>query len=144
LDEDFVALMPTIRMVQTLDPQFVKSYYIAAYFVAKFGDMQDALDIAREGIRNNPKSGLMRANYIQVAFMQDESERDYAEMIEQAEVGLGEDMQWASHADEFEGLGIFRAAYTLVDDTETAAAIDARQKALPSDPETAEAEHHHH
>ncbi|MGV8082418.1 MAG: tetratricopeptide repeat protein [Coriobacteriia bacterium] len=142
LDDTFTVFMPTIRLVQTLDPQFIKSYYIAAYFLAKQGHMDDALETAREGIANNPKSGLMRANLVQVMFMQPEDERDMAEMLRQSEIGLGDDMQWASSDDEFEGLGIFRTAYNLAGDTETAAKIDARQKTLVV-PTTSADEHDH-
>ena len=137
-DASFATFMPTVRIVQALDPQFIQSYYIAAYFVARHGNLSEGLEIAREGVRNNPKSGLMRANYVQVMLMQDENDRNLDEMVAQSEIGLREDMQWASYADEFEGLGIFRTAYKLAGDDETAAKIDARQKALPSDPGTAQ------
>lgn len=140
-DDSFVTFMPTVRLVQSLDPQFVKTYYIASFFLAKQGRIADALEIAREGVANNPKSGLMRANFVQMMILQPENERDAAEMLRQSQAGLAEDMHWSSSEDEFEGLGIFRTAYKLVGDAEKAAEVDARQKALAASADSADNNH---
>ncbi|NTW29074.1 MAG: hypothetical protein HGA39_06905 [Coriobacteriia bacterium] len=131
-DESFGTFTPTVRMVQALDPQFIQAYYVAAYWIARHKSVPEGLQIAEEGIDNNPQSGLMRANYVQIALLAETP--DMTEIMKQATIGIGADMQWASHADEFEGLGIFSAAFNISGDTATVAKLKARQAALPDDP----------
>ncbi len=102
-------LLPTIRLVQALDPQFVQSYYNAAWIVAKRGDFETARGLALQGIENNPRSGLLRASYIQL-LLQDDKEKHVDELAVHADAGTGESTVWADDAEKYEGYAVFAAA----------------------------------
>jgi predicted Zn-dependent protease len=111
-----VEFLPTIRLVQALDPQFEQAYYVSAFMLARLGRMSQALDIAKEGIANNPTSGLMRANYAQLLLMQDKV-KNLPQALELAKAGTQPGTTWASLDDQFEGYGIFRTVFDLAGDT---------------------------
>lgn len=123
--------LPTIRLVQLLNPQFEQAYYVASFVLARQKRMDEGLALAKEGIEQNPKSALLRANYIQLLLMQD-PEKNLPQMLEQARIGLGEDMTYASKDDEFEALGIFRTVYSIAGDRQKARELQQRQDALGS------------
>jgi tetratricopeptide (TPR) repeat protein len=124
-----VEFLPTMRLVQILDPQFEQSYYVSAFVLARRGRMLQALEIARAGIAHNPKSGLMRANYVQLLLIQDKF-KNLPEALKQARVGTQADTLWASGDDQFEGYGIFRAAFKLAADAAAVDRMNAAQEAL--------------
>jgi tetratricopeptide (TPR) repeat protein len=108
--ENLTFLMPNFYLVQKLNPTFVQAYYNAAFILAMRHQWDEAFQVAREGIANNPKSGLMRANYAQVLLLQDEK-ANLSEAYKQALVGVGPDMTYDSIDDEFESLAVFRGVF---------------------------------
>jgi hypothetical protein len=126
---DRLDLLPSIRIVQLLNPQLEQPYYYTSYVLAKFGRMNDALDLAREGIKNNPRSGLLRANYIQLLLMR-RNKRDLPLMLEQARIGLGPNIEFVNDDDAFESLGIFSVPFQLSGDTASVNAIKAMQERM--------------
>lgn len=113
-------MLPVIRIVQKLDPQFVQAYYIASWVVARHGDSAEAMAICREGIRNNPKSGLLRTNYVENMLLQDnarvaqgEGREFIAQAVVQADVAMGADTVWADAAEQTEGYMVAATAYDL-------------------------------
>lgn len=121
--------LPTMRLVQMLDPQFEQAYYVSAFMLARIGRIPQALDVAREGIAHNPKAGLMRANYAQILLMQDRV-KNLPEMLNQARAGTEPDVTWANADDQFEGDGVFRTIFTLAGDTASAEKMAEDQKRL--------------
>ena len=121
--------MPATRIVQLLDPQFQQAYYVSAWVLAKRGRFDDAIAIARDGIRNNPNAGLMRANLVQVLMLQDKK-KNLPRMLEESKAGLREGMTWASLDDQYEGYGVFRAVFELAGDTVTAERLKQAQQDL--------------
>lgn len=107
-----VQFLPTMRLVQILDPQFEQSYYNSSFILARRDMVDEALTIAREGIKNNPRSGLLLANYAQLLLMQDK-QANLPEMLRLADRGVQPDILWANTDDQFEGYGIFRTVYNL-------------------------------
>jgi hypothetical protein len=126
---DRLDLLPAIRIVQLLNPQLEQPYYFTSYVLAARGRMGDALDLARDGIKNNPRSGLLRANYVQLLAMQDKK-RNLPLMLEQAKIGLGANMEFVNADDAFESYGIFRIPFEMIGDKATIAVIDAAQKRM--------------
>ncbi len=124
--------LPTMRLVQALDPQFEQSYYNAAWIVAQRGDMEEALAIAREGVKNNPNSGLLRANYVQLLIL-DDKVSNLDEAYENAVFGLSPEAQWANIDDQFEGYAIFRTVFTLRGDDATADKINGVLERMRAD-----------
>ncbi len=108
--EEQTQMLPTIRLVQMLDPQFVQSYYIASWVLARRGKAGQGLDNAREGVSQNPSSGLLRSNLVQVMLLEDKV-KYAAEAVAQADAGTAPGIIWADDAEKFEGYAIFAAAY---------------------------------
>ena len=128
-NRDFVVFMPSIRLVIALDPQFVQAYYTASYYLARGGKVDQGVALALEGIRNNPTSGLLRANYIEVLQIAS-PKKNLAKMLEQARMGIGANMTYANSDDEFEAYGVFRSVFVRSGDTQTAAVLAKAQERL--------------
>jgi tetratricopeptide (TPR) repeat protein len=103
-------LMPSFYLVQKLDPTFVQAYYNAAFILAMRDQWDEAFQVARDGIANNPNSGLMRANYAQVLLLKGDR-TDLPEAYKQALAGIAPDMTYGSIDDEFESLAVFRSVF---------------------------------
>jgi hypothetical protein len=129
--QDRLDLLPTIRLVQLLNPQLEQPYYDVSYVLMVRGKKADALALAKEGIVNNPTSGLLRANYAQLLFIENKH-KNLALMLEQAKVGLSPSATYSSIDDEFESYGVFRTVYVLAGDKAMAAEVDTAQKKLDS------------
>jgi hypothetical protein len=127
--EDRLDLLPSIRIVQLLNPQLEQPYYYTSYVLAKLGRMDDALELAREGIKNNPRSGLLRANYIQLLLIQGKKS-NLPLMLEQARIGLGPNIEFVNVNDAYESLAIFSVPFQLSGDTASAKVIDASKEKL--------------
>jgi hypothetical protein len=131
--KDNVQLMPTIRLVQMLDPQFVQAYYNASWILWERGDVSQAFSLARDGIRDNPRAGLLRASYAQLLLSEDERNKNdthLAEAVKQADAGTRSDMFWASESDKFEGFAVFSAVYNVAKMNTKAAATKAVVESL--------------
>jgi len=118
-------MLPTIRLVQMLDPQFVQSYYVAAWVAARHGQGAEGLDIARDGVKQNPASGLLRSSLIQIMLLEDKA-RYIREAVAQADAGTAPEMAWADDAEKLEGYAVFAATYRLAgmkQEAETAQAV---------------------
>jgi len=127
--DEIVMFLPTMRLVQMLDPQFEQSYYNSSFIVSRQGKMEEALDIAREGIKNNPGSGLMLANYAQLLLIQDKK-GNMPELLKLAEQAIRPETRWATVDDRFEGYGIVRTVFRLAGNQQMVDAINKAQDAL--------------
>jgi hypothetical protein len=127
LEQKFV--FPTLAIVQALDPQFTQSYFLSSYLIARQGDFDYGLEIAREGVLNNPDSGLLRSNLAQLLYLQDQ-ERNMPEALEHVRIGLSGDIDWANDDEYFEGLAIFRSILETAGETEVAERIGVRMQEL--------------
>lgn len=77
--QDQLNLMPMIRMVNWLDPQFVDGYYVSAWILSQRGDLEGAYEVARDGVEANRESGLLRSSYAQILYLNGEEERAVSE-----------------------------------------------------------------
>jgi hypothetical protein len=127
--QDRVDLLPSIRIIQMLNPQLEQPYYYVSFILALKGRMGDALALAKQGVENNPTSGLLRANYVQLLMMKDRK-ANLAEMKRQTEIGLGSTVTYTSLDDQFEAYGIYRTVYTLLGDQQMVQTLEAEQKRL--------------
>ncbi len=69
-----LSLLPMVRMVNWLDPQFVDGYYISAWILSQRGEVEQAYEIASEGVENNPDSGVLRTSYAQILYLNGEDD----------------------------------------------------------------------
>ena len=128
-DKDFAVFMPDISLVLALDPQFQQAYYVASYFLASNGHLDTGVSLAKEAVANNPKSGLLRANLIEILRMQD-PKKNLPEIVKQTQIGVQPDMTYANIDDAYESLGVFRSVYMETHDTAMAARLREVQKQL--------------
>jgi hypothetical protein len=125
-------LMPTFYLVQRLNPQFVQAYYNAAFILGMRKQWDEAFRVAREGIANNPDSGLMRASYVQVLLMKDKK-ANLSEAYEQSLLGIRPNMTYDNVDDEFESLGVFRGVFAQAGNAALEAATQQRLDKLRSE-----------
>lgn len=121
--QDRLDLLPSIRMVQLLNPQLELPYYYTSYMLYLRGDMRSAMALALEGIHNNPTSGLLRANYTQLLMIQDKR-KNLPLMLQQAKIGLSSAATYNSLDDQYQSFAIFRTVYKLAGDTTMVNAIN--------------------
>jgi hypothetical protein len=105
-----VFVLPTVRVVVALDPQFEQPYFVASLLLARSGHETDGLRLARDGVAANPKSGLLISSLVQMIVI---FEKDYRAAAAEADRGLAPGVRWSTLNDEYEGLAIFREAYKL-------------------------------
>jgi hypothetical protein len=136
---DQTQMLPMMRLVQMLDPQFVQAYYIASWIVARRGDPAEGFRIAREGIARNPRSGLLRSSYIENMMLEDnervmqgQSRVHVKEAVKQADAAVRPDMIWTDDAEKLEGYAVIAAAYRIAGMEEQAQAAKAVAAALGS------------
>jgi hypothetical protein len=130
--KDRTDLLPATRLIQLLNPQLEQPYYYVSYVLAKRGDWKNAMSLAEDGIRNNPTSGLLRANYVQLLLMQD-SKRNLRLAVAQMRYALSREMTYSNAQDQFESYGIFRAVCTLIGDHATDAVLKTEQARLSAE-----------
>ena len=122
-------MVPTLAMVQTLDPQFTQAYYLSSYMIARRGDSDLGIEIARDGIRNNPQSGLLHMNLTQLLYLQDRN-ANLDELVEISKAGLGDDIQWDGGEELFEAYAVFRDVFRVAGDDRYVTRLDEELDAL--------------
>lgn len=119
-------VLPTIHLVVTLDPQFTQGYYVAAWILFERGQRARGLALAREGVRNNPRSGIMIAQLSQLLlFLRDKGPNYLSDAEKWADVGTRENIVWTDDTEKFEGYATFRVVYELTGQKVKAAAVRA-------------------
>lgn len=137
-----VFILPSIRMITILDPHLEQPYGLGSFVVARRGDTDIAIELARRGIEKNPQSGYLRANLAMV-LMYDDKVKNLPEMVELAEIGLGPDIRWSSEEDLYDGLVMFRTTYELAGNQTRVAQINGALEKLRSSESFAETDHDH-
>lgn len=99
---DQTFLVPKMRMVTLLDPTFTDAYYVTSWIVYNRIGPEDGVAVAREGLMANPDSGLMRANLVQLLFLQDK-EGNRAEILRYSRLIAAGDSVWKDDEERFEG-----------------------------------------
>lgn len=130
--KDRADLLPATRIIQLLNPQLEQPYYYVSYVLARRGDWKGAMALAEDGIRNNPTSGLLRANYIQLLIIQD-TKRNLPLAVAQMRYALSRDMAYSSLQDRYEAYGVFRGVCVLIGDKSTDAALAVEQERIAAE-----------
>ncbi len=79
-------LVPYYRMITLLDPHYTRAYYEASEIIYAQGEPDEAIDYAREGVRNNPDSADLHYSLGDLLLL----EGRYEEAIPQFEQALQE------------------------------------------------------
>jgi len=98
-------MLPTMNMVVLLDPQFEQAYYISSFIVFQGDSPAEGVAIAAQGVKNNPESGLLNANYASLLYRQDKV-GNKTKALEAVQNALLPSAKWASPNDQFEGYGM--------------------------------------
>lgn len=84
-------MLPTIAMVQMLDPHLVQPYYIGSWMLINSDRYEDGMTMAERGLAENPDSGILRVNLAQLVSLYTE---DSARAVELGAYVLDHEMQW--------------------------------------------------
>lgn len=122
-EQDWV--LPTVRFVVELDPQFVDAYYGAAYQLCARGDVDTGLELARLGVNNNPRSGILRASLAEILLLYAEEPGAAAT---QADAGLTAD--WSDPIEKYRGYAIFYQVFRAAGMADKAESVKAELDAL--------------
>jgi hypothetical protein len=120
-------IMPTIRIVLALDPQFEQAYFVASFLLVRSGHKAEGMQLARDGVTANPKSGVLIASLAQMIQAFEKDDKAAAAVADKA---LQPGVHWDSPLDEWQGLAILRDIYKLVGETAKYDKVIARMKVL--------------
>jgi hypothetical protein len=119
-------VLPTLHIVQVLDPQFTQAYYVSAWIIFARGDRRGGLANARDGVRNNPRSGLMITQLTQfLLLMRTDGPQYLPEAVKWADRGREKDVVWTDSEEKVEGYGQFRVIYERTGQTEKVLQVEA-------------------
>jgi hypothetical protein len=136
-------MLPSIKAIVSLDPQFVEAYYVAPAILIQSGRepgisaaeaavrLKAGLDLAKEGAANNPKSGIALSSYAQLLFT---SADDLQAALPFADASLGSDIVWRTDEEKWDQYALLRVIFTKNGDTAKAAGITAVMDAISADP----------
>jgi tetratricopeptide (TPR) repeat protein len=115
-------MIPTMRIVTWLDPEFVDAYSSAAWVVWRVGELDKALEFAGEGVEINPEAGELRSVYAQLL----QFDGDLDEAAVQAEAALGEDVIWRDLDEQHNGYVVIRSVFLEADQVALYEEVDRR------------------
>jgi tetratricopeptide (TPR) repeat protein len=125
--KDQVFLLPNLRMVLVLDPQFIQAHYMAPWILRDNGRIDEALSVARAAVEDNPDSGLLHTALAQLLYLE---KRDRAESLRQADLAMRPNQLWADDTEQWEALKIIADIYRSAGLTTKADAAIAVTKQL--------------
>lgn len=117
-------MIPSLYMVILLDPQFTQAYYMASFMVGRMVTADEGIALARQGVRNNPESGLMHANLAQLLYMQDKK-RHRTEILRNITAALDKKSTWIDNEERYEGYVLMARMLDTMGFKGDAAKIDA-------------------
>jgi hypothetical protein len=122
LDEQ-TYMMPTLNMAVMLDPQLTQPYYVAAWVLARRGEVDEGLALAARGVENNPQSGLLRVNHAQLLALFTDDE---AATVAEANAVLGEDIVWTGLGEQHDGYASVHAILQNAGEDERVTYVELR------------------
>jgi hypothetical protein len=140
---NMVFMLPNIKAIVSLDPQFVEGYYVAPEILIESGQkpgipaaeakvrLQTALDLAKEGVINNPKSGLLLTSYAQLLYT---GAKDLNAAVPYARAALASDVVWRTDEEKWDQYAIMRAIFEKSGDTTRATAAQTVMDNISADP----------
>ncbi|MDA3935819.1 MAG: hypothetical protein PF636_02990 [Actinomycetota bacterium] len=111
-------MLPTIELVVMLDPEFEQAYYVAAWVLARRGDVDAGVELAQQGVDANPRAGLMRINLAEILLFM---AHDEVGAVREVDVAL--QSEWTDALEKHQGFAIARGIYAATGETEKEAAV---------------------
>ena len=113
-------MLPSIKAIVTLDPQFVEAFYVAPQILIDSGvlpgvpsavaaaRLEAALDLAKEGAVNNPKSGIAVTSYAELLLTR---AKDPTAALAYAERAMAPDMVWRTDEEQWDAMAVLKAVF---------------------------------
>jgi hypothetical protein len=136
-------MLPSIKAIVSLDPQFVEAYYVAPEILIESGQqpgvtldeaavrLKTGLDLAREGVDSNPKSGVLLVSYAQLLFT---AGKDVQAALPYAVASLRPDVVWRSDEEQWDQFALLRAIFQKADDWVRVHEVQAVMDAIDANP----------
>jgi hypothetical protein len=138
-----VFMLPSIKAIVTLDPQFVEAYYVAPEILIDSGlepgvspaeaatRLQTGLALAREGAENNPKSGVALSSYAELLFTRG---KDLQAALPYAVASLQPDVIWRTDEERWDQYALLRDIFTVDGDWVRVHEVKAAMSAIDANP----------
>jgi tetratricopeptide (TPR) repeat protein len=124
-------MLPNIKAIVTLDPQFVEGYYVAPEILIESGHLQEGLALAKEGVANNPKSEILLVSCAELLYTRG---KDLQAAVPYAERAFAADAVWRWDDEKWQGMAILRDIFKKAGQTDNAARAQAIMDAIDADP----------
>jgi len=140
---NMVFMLPNVKAIVTLDPQFVEAYYVAPEILIQSGlkkgvpvaeakrRLDTALALAKEGVTNNPKSGLMLTSYAELLWTRG---KDLQAALPYARASMADGIIWRTDEEHWDQFAIVRDMLKVAGDTAGAAAAQGVMDAIDANP----------
>jgi hypothetical protein len=141
--QNLTFMLPSIKAIVTLDPQFIDAYYVAPGILIEYGkkpgttpaqaasDLKAGLDLAKEGVLNNPKSGILLTSYAQLLWTNGKALKA---ALPYAEASLAKDVVWRSDEEQWDQFALIRDLFAKAGDTAREAQVKAVMAAIDANP----------
>ena len=106
--DDQLYMLPTIAMVQALDPHLVQPYYIGAWMLVRNDRAEDGIAMAERGLEYNPEAGVLYVNLAQILSLYSD---DVDQAVEIGERVLDPNMQWTDPVEMHNGYAAVGAVF---------------------------------
>ena len=136
-------MLPSIKAIVTLDPQFLEAYYVAPEILIDSGQqpgvtpdeaavrLQAGLDLAKEGAENNPKSGIALSSYAELLFTRG---KDLQAALPYALASLQPDVIWRTDEEQWDQYALLRAIFEKAGDWVRVHEVQAVMSAIDANP----------
>lgn len=129
---DQLYMLPTIAMVQALDPSLVHPYYIGAWMLANNDRADEGIAMAERGIRENPDAGIL---YVNLAQLQHLYADDLPAAVETGMQVLEHEMRWTDFNEKYNAYPALRAIFVAAGRDDLVQAVDEELAYLDSEAE---------
>jgi hypothetical protein len=138
-----VFMLPNIKVITMLDPQFVEGYYVAPEILIDSGllpgsppqlsaeRLKAGLDLAREGAANNPNSGILLESCAELLWTRG---KDLKAAVPYAERAMDPGVVWRTDEEEWDAMAVLGDIFAKSGDTARAAQARAVQAAIDANP----------
>lgn len=144
--DDQLYMLPTIAMVQALDPQLVQPFYIGSWMLIRNDRREEGIAMAARGVRENPDAGILCVNLAQLQHLYAD---DLPAAVETGSQVLEREMWWSDFEEKYNAYPILRAIFVAAERDDLVEAVDVElgyldteaEDRLGSDPEAHEHDH---
>ena len=136
-------MLPSIKAIVTLDPQFVEAYYVAPEILIDSGlepgvspaeaaiRLQTGLDLAKEGAENNPKSGIALSSYAELLYTRG---KDLQAALPYALAALQPGVVWRTDEEQWDQYAVLKAIFQQDGDWVRVHEVQAVRDAIDANP----------